>query len=194
MLKSICVYCGSSSGARPEYSDAANELGKSLAENKIRLIYGGANCGIMGILADAVLNSGGQVTGVMPEFLVAKEVAHKNLTESIQVRTMHERKTIMAGLADAFVAMPGGWGTMEEFFEALTWAQLGLHPKPCALLNVCGYFDHLIQFFKNSVEEQFLSKENLSNLIIAENINRLLHKLNNYEPNPTEKWLANKLQ
>lgn len=194
MLKSVCVYCGSSSGARPEYSDAANELGKALAKNKIRLVYGGANRGIMGVLADAVLNSGGEVTGVMPQFLIKKEISHKNLTEFIKVETMHERKTSMAALADAFIAMPGGWGTMEEFFETLTWAQLGLHPKPCALLNICGYFDHLIQFFKNSVEEQFLSKENLTTLIIEKNINRLLQKLNDYEYRPAEKWLTNKLQ
>jgi uncharacterized protein (TIGR00730 family) len=155
-MKRICVYCGSSSGARQAYTDAAQALGKSLVRRGLGLVYGGSDVGLMGTLADTVLSQGGEVIGVIPEPLVAKEVAHRGLTDLRIVHSMHERKALMAELADAFIAMPGGFGTLEEFSEIVTWIQLGLHRKPCGLLNVEGYYDGLLAFLNHAVAEGFI--------------------------------------
>jgi uncharacterized protein (TIGR00730 family) len=152
-MKRVCVFAGSNLGSQAEYQAIARELGRTLAQREMGLIYGGARIGLMGAVADAVLAAHGHVTGVIPKALVAKEVAHDGLSELRVVGSMHERKTIMADLADGFIAMPGGWGTLEEFFETLTWAQLGLHRKPCGLLNVQGYFDRLLSFMAHAMDE-----------------------------------------
>ena len=151
------MYCGSSPGKNPAYSNAAESLAKALCERGIGLVYGGAAIGVMGAIADAVLERGGEAIGVIPKSLAVKEVAHDNLSELHVVASMHERKAMMAELADGFIALPGGWGTLEEIFEILTWAQLGFHHKPCGLLNVEGYYDSLIGFLENSFEQQFVN-------------------------------------
>ncbi len=156
-LKTICVFCGSSPGARPEYLQTAVELGHALAQKGIGLVYGGANIGIMGALARAVLEKGGRVTGVMPKALAKKEVAFTDLADLRVVGTMHERKQLMADMADGFIALPGGLGTAEEFIEVLTWAQLGIHEKPCGLLNICGFYDRLLDFLDHATGEQFMA-------------------------------------
>jgi uncharacterized protein (TIGR00730 family) len=158
-MKRICVYCGSSSGARQAYTDAAQALGKALVRRGLGLVYGGSNVGLMATLADTVLSQGGEVIGVIPEPLVAKEVAHRGLTELRIVHSMHERKALMAELADAFIAMPGGFGTLEEFSEIVTWIQLGLHRKPCGLLNVEGYYNGLLAFLDHAVAEGFIHSD-----------------------------------
>src|ERR1043165_174167 len=145
-FRRVCVFCGSSPGARPEYRQAAEAMGRLLASRRIGLVYGGGNVGLMGLLADAALSAGGEVIGVIPRHLDAREVAHRGLPDLRVVASMHERKALMADLSDAFIALPGGLGTLEEMFEILTWAQLGLHRKPCGLLNVLGYFDRLLSF------------------------------------------------
>ena len=193
-IKKICVYCGSSPGTKPEYTSEAKRLGELLSAKQIELIYGGSILGLMGTIANAVLASGGKVTGIMPRFLIKKEIVHTNLTRLIQVETMHERKTQMADLADAFVALPGGWGTMEEFFEVLTWGQLGLHSKPCGLLNICNYFDFLTAFLDHSVSERFLSKDNRNMIILNHDPVMLLDELESYQPPKSEKWLDRKLE
>src|SRR5579871_639763 len=145
-LRRVCVFCGSSSGLRSSYAEAARRLGWTLAGHKVGLVYGGGKVGLMGTVADAVLERGGEAIGVIPQPLVAREIAHPGLTELRIVSSMHERKALMADLSDAFIALPGGYGTLEEFAEALTWSQLGIHKKPCGLLNVAGYYDNLIAF------------------------------------------------
>ncbi len=189
-MKSICVFCGSNSGVNPAYAEAAKQLGYLLVENNIRLVFGGGNVGLMGIIADAVLEKGGEAIGVIPHFLMAKEVGHTGLTEMKLVDTMHQRKELMAELSDAFITMPGGIGTMEEFFEIFTWGQLGLHPKPFGILNVGGYYDHLLAFFDTMVQERFLSDSNYKMLYASKEPATLLKDLQNYQPieNP-EKWL-----
>ena len=164
-IRSVCVYCGSSSRGPETHKAAARELGRLLAENSVRLVYGGGHVGLMGLIADAVLTAGGEVTGVIPGFLNEHEVAHQGLTELHVVDNMHERKALMAELADAFVALPGGYGTLEELFEVITWAQLGFHDKPIGVLNVAGYFDRLLDFFHVSVKEGFLQPEHRSMLL-----------------------------
>ena len=156
MSKRICVFCGSSAGARPAFAAAAMSLAQHLARNRIGIVYGGGNVGLMGALADAALAAGGDVIGVIPHSLALKELAHRGVADLRVVGSMHERKALMAELSDAFIAMPGGYGTSEEFCEVLTWTQLGLHRKPCGLLNVEGYFDHLLTFFDHAVAEQFV--------------------------------------
>src|SRR5690242_19117334 len=158
-MKRVCVFAGSSAGVRPEYVSAAADFGTVLAGRGIELVYGGARVGLMGAVAGAVLAGGGRVTGVIPKALVEKEVAHGGLTELRVVTSMHQRKALMADLADAFIALPGGWGTLDEMFEILTWAQLGLHRKPCGLLNVFGYFDRLLAFLDHTMEEGFVRRE-----------------------------------
>jgi uncharacterized protein (TIGR00730 family) len=155
-MRRVCVFCGSNSGAAPEYAAAAAELGRLLAERGLGLVYGGSNVGLMGTLADAALEGGGEVTGVIPRSLVEREVAHRGLTELLMVETMHERKARMADLADAFVAMPGGYGTFDELCEILTWAQLGIHSKPVGLLNTLGYWDPFLEFLDHAVAAGFL--------------------------------------
>jgi len=173
-MKKICVYCGSSDGARTEYSQAAGTLGHAMLENNIDLVYGGASVGLMGKMADTVLKGGGRVTGVIPESLVNRELSHTGLTELVVVDSMHERKSMMAELSDGFIALPGGIGTMEELFEMLTWSQLGFHKKPCALLNVAGYYDHLNAFIQHGVNQGFIRKETQAKLMIQDDPKALL--------------------
>ncbi len=185
----ICVFTGSSPGARAEYALAAEQFGRELVSRGYGLVYGGGKVGLMGALADAVLDSGGKVIGVIPKVLLAKEVAHGRLTELRVVASMHERKAMMADLADAFVALPGGLGTLEELCEILTWAQLGLHAKPCGLLNVCNYFDGLLAFLDHAVEERFLKSQHRALIIEADTPSDLLDRLASFRPQPVEKWI-----
>lgn len=188
-MKRICVFTGSSPGARPDYADAARELGRVLASRGHELIYGGGRVGLMGVIADAVLADGGKVVGVIPEALAAKEVAHSRLTELRVVQSMHERKATMAELSDAFVALPGGLGTLEEFFEVITWAQLGLHAKPVGIMNVSGYFDPLFSFLDRAVEERFVKSEHRAMIITAHSPVDLLDRLEAYQAPRVEKWI-----
>jgi uncharacterized protein (TIGR00730 family) len=176
-IRSLCVFCGSSVGNRPEHAAAAKETGRLLAERGIRLVYGAGNVGLMGILADAALEAGGEVIGVIPQMLVDRELAHRGLTYLRIVGTMHERKALMAELSNAFLALPGGLGTFEELCEALTWSQLGIHAKPCGALNVNGYFDHLAALLDRAALEGFLSAENRQLLHIAAQAHELLERL-----------------
>jgi len=188
-MKRVCVFAGSSAGVRPEYMTAATDLGRVLAARGIGLVYGGARVGLMGAVADAVLTGGSEVTGVIPRSLVEKEVAHSGLTELRVVTTMHERKALMADLSDAFIALPGGWGTLDEFFEILTWAQLGLHCKPCGVLNVQGYFDRLLSFLDHSVEQGFVRREYGALLAVSDDPSTLLDALRAQTPPGVEKWI-----
>jgi uncharacterized protein (TIGR00730 family) len=167
LKRNICVFMGSQAGMRPEYTAAAKEIGRELAERDYGLVYGGGSVGLMTVVADTMLERGGHVTGVIPESLVGKEVAHRGLSDLRIVQSMHERKAVMAELSDGFIALPGGIGTMEEFFEVLSWAQLGIHDKPCGLLNVCGYYRYIVQFFDYGVDEGFLKPQHRT-LLIAE--------------------------
>ena len=191
-IKSICVYCGSSPGRRNAYSAAARALAAALVTQNIRLVYGGANVGIMGVLADTVLNFGGEVVGVIPAALVQKEVAHAGLTELHVTPSIHERKALMAELSDGFVALPGGIGTLEELFEVWTWAQLGFHHKPCGLLNIEGYFDPLVTFLDHTVDEQFVKQPHRSMLIVENAPEILLERFRHYAPPAVTKWLDKK--
>ena len=186
----ICVFCGSSGGARPEYAAAAGELGAYLAHHNITLVYGGGRTGLMGVVADAVLQAGGRVIGVMPRPLVDKEVAHLGLTELRVVASMHERKAKMAELSDAFIALPGGFGTFEEFFEVLTWSQLGLHAKPCGLLDVGGYYAPLVALADQAVACGFVRAEHRANLLQATEVEPLLDALAAWKPTHREKWIG----
>jgi uncharacterized protein (TIGR00730 family) len=189
-LKNICVFAGSSSGSRPDYRSAAEELGRALAQRNLGVVFGGGCVGLMGALADTALAAGGDVTGIIPEALVAREVAHRGLSRLHVVSSMHERKALMAELSDAFLALPGGWGTLEEFFEVLTWAQLGLHRKPCGLINVGGYFDGLLSFLGHAVGERFVKPENQSLVLVASSVGDMVDQLERYQPPaPAEKWI-----
>ncbi len=183
----IAVFCGSSFGRLPEYQQQAKLLGQALAGRNIELIYGGGHVGLMGTIADAVLDAGGRVTGVIPTALKSKEIAHANLSHLIVVKDMHERKATMAELADAFIAMPGGAGTLEEIFEAWTWAMLGYHQKPCAFFNAGGYYDKLLSFIDHMTEEAFLRPGYQEMLIINQNPDALLEAIITYVP-PSAKW------
>ena len=188
-MKRICVYCGSSPGRRPEYLQAAAELGRRLASRRIGLVYGGAGIGVMGAIADAVLNAGGEAIGIIPEALAVKEVAHAGLTEQHIVHSMHERKALMAQKSDGFIALPGGWGTFEEIFEALTWAQLGFHEKPCGLLNIEGYFNNLFAFLEHAIDEQFVKPIYREMLILEQDADVLLERFDHYRAPRVRKWL-----
>ncbi|MGB9204943.1 MAG: TIGR00730 family Rossman fold protein [Terriglobales bacterium] len=188
-MKRICVFCGSSSGNRPEYRAAAEGLGAELVRRNIGLVYGGTSVGLMGVLADAVLKAGGEAVGVIPERLMKREVGHKGLTKLHVVHSMHERKALMADLSDAFVAMPGGYGTLEEFCEIVTWAQLGLHAKPCGILNVLGYYSPLLAMFDHAVQERFLKPENRGRVLARDSVTGLLQALEEWRPVRVEKWL-----
>ena len=188
-MKRLCVFAGSSAGRELEYRRAAEDLGRALANRRIELVYGGARVGLMGVLADAALASAGRVLGVIPEALVAKEVAHAGLSELRVVGSMHERKAVMTELADGFIALPGGWGTLEEFFEVLTWGQLGLHRKPCGLLNARGYFDGLLSFVEHSIQAGFVRSEYRAMISVASSAGELIDLLNAYEPPAVEKWI-----
>jgi uncharacterized protein (TIGR00730 family) len=188
-MRSLCVFCGSSPGARPDYAATARMLGASLARRAVRLVYGGARVGLMRELADAVLHAGGEVTGVIPESLRAREVAHTDLRDLRIVGSMHERKALMSDLADGFLAIPGGAGTLEEFFEMWTWAQLGIHRKPCGLLNVHGYFDGLLTFLDHAVSERFLRLEHRAMVLVDDDAERLLERFIAYRAPDVEKWI-----
>ena len=185
-LRRICVFCGSSVGERPAYAVAARELGRTLAERNLGVVFGGGKVGLMGVLADAALAAGGEVIGVIPDALVAREIGHTGLTKLHVVRSMHERKTLMADLASAFIALPGGYGTFEEFFEAVTWTQLGIHQKPCGLLNVDGYYDALIELLERSVSDGFIREANRGLVLDAPDIPLLLAKLEAFHPSGAE--------
>jgi uncharacterized protein (TIGR00730 family) len=189
-FKRICVFCGSNLGIGPVYRDAAVILGKMLAARGIELVYGGGNIGLMGVLADAALESGGRVTGVIPDSLMAKEVGHEGLTELRIVKSMHERKALMADLSDGFIAMPGGFGTFEEFCEIVTWAQLGIHAKPCGLLNVEGYYDPLLQLFDHAVREGFLREQNRRLVLEDRAPKQLLDKMAQFHVPAMGKWIG----
>ena len=188
-LRRLCVFCGSSPGADRAYVEAARALGALLAEQRIGLVYGGASVGLMGELADAALRAGGEVIGVIPRHLDTREVAHRGLTELRVVASMHERKALMADLADAFLALPRGLGTLEELFEAATWSQLGIHQKPLGLLNVRGYFDLIARFLEHAVQQRFVRPEHASLLMIGDDARALLDRLRAFEPPVVPKWL-----
>ncbi|NBJ70328.1 MULTISPECIES: TIGR00730 family Rossman fold protein [Clostridia] len=191
-MNKLAVFCGSRPGASPAYVEEATKLGKELAKQNITLVYGGASVGVMGAVADAVLNEGGEVIGVIPEFLKNKEVYHKGLTELIIVDSMHERKMTMANLADGFIALPGGPGTLEEFFEVFTWAQLGLHRKPCGLLNIQHYYDPLLSLFQHMTEQQFMEQKHFDIVLSATEPETLIEKFHVYEPPTIKTFLKEK--
>jgi uncharacterized protein (TIGR00730 family) len=188
-VRSVCVFCGSKSGTEPAYERATRDLGRTLAEKGITLVYGGGRVGLMGVAADAVLEAGGEAIGVIPKALVQREIAHTGLTDLRVVGSMHERKALMSELSEGFVALPGGTGTLEEFFEVLTWAQLGEHRKPCGLLNVDGYYDSLLAVFAHMVAEGFLSEEHRSMILVKTEPVPLLEALARYRPPETPKWI-----
>lgn len=188
-MKRVCVFCGSSKGARPEYEEAARAMGQALARRGIGLVYGGGNVGLMGIIADTTMKAGGEVIGVIPKALFEKEVGHRGVTELRIVGSMHERKALMADLSDAFIAMPGGYGTFEEFCEVLTWAQLGLHQKPCGLLNVENYYAPLLTLFDQAVSEKFVKVEHRVLVLEETDPERLLDLLESYRPPLLDKWI-----
>lgn len=189
-MKRLCVYCGSSEGRNPAYAAAGRALGHALVERGIGLVYGGAAVGVMGQVANAVLKSGGEAIGVIPKSLAIKEVAHESLTQQHVVDSMHERKAMMAELSDGFVALPGGWGTFEEIFEMLTWAQLGFHAKPCGLLNIAGYYDHLHAFLDHAIEEQFVKPEFRPMVMVESDPVTLLDRYAAYSPPVVRKWIS----
>src|SRR3990172_1852809 len=189
-MKRVCVFCGSRNGTRDQYVAAARRTGEALARRGIGLVYGGGGIGLMGVLADAAVSAGGDVIGVIPKALMAREVAHRGLPDLRVVASMHERKALMAELADAFVALPGGFGTLEEFCEALTWAQLGIHRKPCGLLNVEGFFDPLLSLFDHAVRERFVSPDHRSLVVVEEDPERLLDALSRWAPPALERWMG----
>jgi len=188
-MKRVCIYCGSSPGALPEYAEAARHCGTVLAERGLGIVYGGGNVGLMGILADAALAGGGEVIGVIPRRMVARELGHNGVTSLIAVNSMHERKQKMADLADAFLALPGGIGTMEELFEAFTWLQLGLHHKPVGLLNVAGFYDRLVEFLAHMRDERFLKAQHFDCLLVERTIEPLLDRFARFDHQPVGKWI-----
>ena len=189
-MKSIAVFCGSAEGYNECYREAAYELGETLAARNIRIIYGGARVGLMGALADGALQNNGRIIGVIPSFLQSKEVVHEGLTELITVKTMHERKIKMHELCDGVITIPGGWGTMDEMFEMLTWGQLGLHKKPVALLNINGYYDALKAFCDNMVQEGFLNEYVNAMLLTSASISDLIEQMENYIAPEAPKWIT----
>lgn len=189
-MNSITVFCGSSFGSDDVYKEQAALLGRTLAKQNIQLVYGGANVGLMGAVADGTLNEGGKVVGVLPHFLQSKEIAHNQLTELILVETMHERKTRMNDLCDGVIVLPGGYGTLEEFFEMITWAQLGLHKKPIGILNIDGFYDDLIKLVQTMVDKGFLKQINREMLLISNTIDELLEMMRNYQAPTVGKWIS----
>lgn len=188
-MESICVFAGSSSGTRPAYAGAAEDLGRAIAERGWRVVYGGGRVGLMGVLADAALAAGGEVIGVIPEALLRKEVGHQGLTDLRVVQTMHQRKALMSELSDGVVALPGGLGTLEELFEILTWAQLGIHARPCGMLNADGYYDDLLTFLDQTVSEGFVRGEHRDMILAAGEAAGLLDLMTDYTPRYTAKWM-----
>lgn len=188
-MQRLCVFCGSSFGARPEYEQVAHQLGATLAKRNIELVYGGGRVGLMGAVADATLEAGGRVIGIIPEALIEMEIGHEGLTDLRVVGSMHERKALMADLSDGFLALPGGFGTLEEFCEVLTWSQLGLHRKPCGLLNVMGYYDPLLTLFDQAVTEQFVRPQNRAMVLSAASVEDILEQIVSYQPTFVPKWI-----
>lgn len=188
-MQSVCVFCGSSPGLDPAYTEAARSLGRTLAKANIRLVFGGGHVGLMGVVSNAAIEAGGEAIGVIPKFLVERELAHTGLTDLRIVGSMHERKAMMSDLSEGFITLPGGTGTLEEFFEILTWAQLGEHEKPCGLLNVAGYYDPLLTVFDQMVSRGFLSGPNRDLVLVESEPERLLQRLESYQPPKTAKWI-----
>ena len=189
-MNRVCVFCGSSPGARPAYAETTVELARALASEGIGVVYGGAHVGLMGVLADTVLAAGGEVIGVIPQALVDKEIAHGGLSDLRVVASMHERKALMAELSDAFIALPGGLGTLDELFEVWTWAQLGMHMKPSALLDVEGYYAELTAFLDRSVQERFVREQNRAMLLVDDDPVELIGRLRDYDPDAMQpKWI-----
>jgi uncharacterized protein (TIGR00730 family) len=189
-MQRVCVFCGSSPGARPAYAKATAEVARLLAGQGIGVVYGGGHVGLMGVLADTAMAAGGEVIGVMPQALVDREIGHTEISELRVVGSMHERKALMADLSDAFIALPGGAGTLEELFEVYTWAQLGLHDKPCGLLDVEDYFSGLVGFLDHAVDERFLREEHRAMLIVEREPRPLIERLAEFEPRAvTPKWI-----
>jgi uncharacterized protein (TIGR00730 family) len=191
-MKTICVYCGSNPGLLPDYRESARRLGFEMAARGLGLVYGGASVGVMGAVADSVLAQGGKVTGVIPQSLATREVSHAGLDELIVVGSMHERKAKMAELSDGFIALPGGWGTIEEIFEMLTWAQLGFHEKPCGLLNVASYYDPLFTFLESAIEQQFVKEEYRPMMMMDDSPGGLLDRFSAYRAPKVKKWIGAK--
>jgi uncharacterized protein (TIGR00730 family) len=188
-MKRIAVYCGSNKGARPEYTAAAQALGALLAREKIELVYGGGMVGLMGIVADAALKHDGHVIGVIPEKLVIKEVVHEKLPDLRVVKNMHERKALIAELSDGFIALPGGYGTYEEFCEVLAWSQLGYHQKPFGLLDAAGFYRSLLEFFDHATQEGFIRPKHRELVLVDEDAEKLLHRMKSFRPPAEVKWV-----
>ena len=189
-MKSVCVFCGSSMGNNPAYTELAVQVGREIAQRGLQLVYGGGSVGLMGVVADAAMSSGGKVVGVIPQALLDRELGHGGLSELIVVSSMHERKSEMVRRADAFLALPGGFGTFEEFCEVLTWAQLGIHEKPCALVNLNGFYDPLLSLFDRSVIEGFLRPEYRAFVLTSSSPVEVLDLLQGYLPVKREKWIG----
>ncbi len=188
-MKQVCIFCGSYKGTQPMYMTAAHAMGMGLAQRGLGLVYGGGRVGLMGAVADGTIAGGGKVTGVIPQSLVDRELAHVGLSELHVVASMHQRKALMAEIADAFVAMPGGFGTLDELFEIITWAQLGFHNKPIALLNIGGYFDPLLTFIDHMATEGFIKPNDQKALLVKNEVDTLLDALLTYQPPQLEKWI-----
>jgi uncharacterized protein (TIGR00730 family) len=188
-MKRLCVFCGSSLGADPAFASAARQLGALLAERRIGLVYGGASVGLMAEIANSTMAAAGEVIGVIPHSLVDREVAHRGLRDLRVVDSMHQRKAVMADLSDGFIAMPGGLGTLEEFFEVLTWAQLGMHTKPCGLLNIAGFYDKLLAFLDHAVEQRFIKPVHRATVMVADRPDDLLARLEAYRAPASGKWI-----
>jgi uncharacterized protein (TIGR00730 family) len=188
-MKSVCIFCGSSVGRQPEYIHGARRIGKLIATKKMTLVYGGGNIGLMREVADSALSAGGKVIGVMPRSIVEKEIAHQNITKLHIVGSMHERKALMAEISDGFIALPGGFGTIDELFEIMTWNQLEIISKPTGLLNINGFFDQLINYISHAVSEKFVRKEHQENLIVDVDETRLMSRMADFRPVAAEKWI-----
>ena len=189
-MKRVCVFCGSNPGLGDVYMEAARTLGRTLAESGMGLVYGGAKVGMMGAVADAALAAGGEVVGVMPSSLIQREIAHRDLTELHEVGSMHERKALMEQLSDGFIAMPGGFGTLDEFCEILTWAQLAIHSKPCGLLNVAGYYDAFFTFLDHAVGQHLLKAKHRQLILVDDVAHALLERMKHFVPAYHEKWIS----
>lgn len=189
-LRRLCVFCGSNVGAKEEYAEAAKQLASALAAENISLVYGGAKIGLMGVLADAILNYGGEAIGVMPQSLVEEDIAHTGISRLHIVNSMHERKALMAEISDGFILFPGGIGSLDEFFEIITWAQVGLHSKPCGILNIENYYDQLFKFLDYAVTEQFLKPVHRSMLMVENSPQQLLKAFMNYKAPMITKWMV----
>ena len=189
-MKAVCVFCGSREGSRPAYAEAARRTGREIARRGLGLVYGGGRVGLMGTVANAALEAGGEVVGVITEALISKEIAHAGLTKLHVVGSMHERKMLMADLSDGFVTLPGGYGTLEEFFEVLSWAQLSIHEKPCGLLDVDGFWDPLSTLFDQAVNEGFVHSNHRSLVLTEGNPRVLLERMESYKPPEARKWVG----